>query len=683
MYVMWNINHYTYGTQPMPTMALVNRRKRWRWSFLAMTLVGALSTLAPGAPPTGLSQDLSALELVSNPDGLVDVIVTYSSASGPRQRARLEELGATHRRDLRLIHGIAARVPVNRRKYIAGSAEVVSISLDDEIRAATDIAVPSTTATLARQVYGLDGSGVRVAVLDSGIAPVSGLGGSPDAPTGKVAAWIDLVQPRAHQLDDPYGHGTHVAGIIAGVETEIHDPGDRRTYGGVAPGVELVSVRVLDHRGRGLVSDAIAGLEWVTRHADEWNIRVVNLSLGHPVRDPGRFDPLVRACEEAWRSGLLVVVSAGNLGREEDSYGTVTSPGNSPIVLTVGAMVDHDSAHRSDDTVATYSSRGPTRFDGVVKPDLLAPGDDVISLRSPHSFLDRRFSQNRVGSTSTRAGDAAFFRLSGTSMAAAMVSGIAALMFSQSPELTPDDVKARLMRSAEKRTDNIYTQGAGLVDALAALETGGRVESSASAHTYRDEVGVTVVQTARWSETKGWDLETVYGPGALWDSALVWDFMNIWSADSKTGDEIVWQVPGPGQTQSERVWRRVPSPTSQSVVWQLVDFPMPDRTDSESVVWQGRPDKPLSLDGESVVWQGRPGKGNELTSESVVWQGRPDRATGATDGFLSGESVVWQGRPVDLAGGLADDFLTAESVVWQQTDQALRVLIMGDGTSDH
>jgi serine protease AprX len=656
----------------------VSRRKAYRYVVLtAIAAVGLSAAL--GAPGTGkgrLSRDLKALELVAGTEGGVDVIISYETHPGAERRTELERMGATHRRNLSLVRAVAARVPVSQLRQVAARAGVRSIVLDDPISASTDVAVPAVGGHLAREVFGLDGAGVRVAVIDSGVEPLPGLGATPEAPDGRLVAWVDLVDPQRSRPGDPFGHGTHVAGIIAGAETELVDPGRQRTFGGVAPAAEIVSVRVLDREGNGRVSDAIAGIDWVVRNAQELNIRIINLSLGHPVRDPAAYDPLVQACERAWEAGLLVVVSGGNLGRETPAYGTVTSPGNSAVVLTVGALVDAETASRSDDTVASYSSRGPTIFDGIVKPDLLAPGDGLVSLRSPLSFLDRHFPENRVGSTSRGAKAAEFFRLSGTSMAAAMASGAAALLLAQDPDLGPDDLKARLMRSAEKRPEGIYAQGAGTLDLMQALETEGWVDTSRSASSLRDDLAVQLVQDAPWSLDAGWGLEDVYGPAALWDASTVWDLEEIWADDEGTA-EVVWQVPTPSPPETERVWRRLPDPASQSVVWQLVESPM-----------RGRPGPADEVDSDSVVWQLRPAKGgaaeDALTGESVVWQGRPSKKAHPlqpSDDFLSSESVVWQGKPTVIGGhpSLTTDWVSAESVVWQGQRTGLQILIQGDG----
>jgi serine protease AprX len=556
-----------------------------------------------------LSRDLAALELVAGAEGEVDVIILYRRSPGPDHAARLREGGGSALRELRLVRGTAATVPVGRLRRIAEDPDVVGVSWDEAVAAATDIAVPALGAAAAREVLGADGTGIVVAVIDSGVAPGPGLGAAPENPLGRIAAWVDLVEPNRRSPSDPYGHGTHVAGIIAAAEG-----GGSRLYGGVAPGAQIASIRVLDHEGRGRTSDVIAALQWAVDHAAELGIRVVNLSLGHPVREPAGTDPLVLACDAAWDAGLLVVASAGNLGREPDSLGTVSSPGNAAKLLTVGALADRDTARRSDDTVATYSSRGPTRFDGTVKPDLLAPGDSIVSLRAPHSLLDRSFPDNRVGSSSPGAADAGWFRLSGTSMAAAMVSGAAAVLLAAEPQLDPDTLKARLMRSAEKRDEAIWARGAGALDLLAALDDRGRADGSPSPRAAAEGAGIRLDDIRTWG-SGGWDPVAIYGPEALWDLDAAWERLQAPEPDDEA--PLVWQVPAPEDRGRGIRWERVPGPSPDSVIWQLR---------ADSVIWQ------RDLGPESVIWQGL------LQSESVIWQ------RGVT---LTAESVIWQ-RGLDI-----------------------------------
>ncbi len=292
--------------------------------------------------------------------------------------------------------------------------------------------------------YGITGAGVDVALLDSGVAPVAGLSGST-----KVLHGPDLTpesQNAATAHLDTYGHGTHMAGIIAGHDSGVAVSADNSTdFLGVAPNARIVSVKVADARGNTDVSQVIAGIDWVVQHAHDpgMNIRVLNLSFGTDSTQSYQLDPLAYAAEVAWRKGIVVVASAGNSG---NASGRLTNPAMDPFILAVGAEQGHGG---DDDWVATipaFSSYG----DGIRNPDLVVPGVHVQSLRVPGSYVDSQFAA--TGAISNR-----YFRGSGTSQAAAMLSGTAALVLSYRPGLTPDQVKylftstAAPLPSADKR----------------------------------------------------------------------------------------------------------------------------------------------------------------------------------------------------------------------------------------
>jgi serine protease AprX len=260
---------------------------------------------------------------------------------------------------------------------------------------------------------------------------------------------------------DVYGHGQHVAGIIASNGKTSICLSCTQNFVGIAPGVNLINLRALDGYGTGSDSSVIAAVERAIELKSKYNIRVINLSLGRPVYESYKTDPLCQAVEAAWKAGIVVVVAAGNDGRDNSfnnyGYGTITAPANDPFVLTVGAMKTLGTNTRTDDLIATYSSKGPSVVDMVVKPDLVAPGNQVVSLLADQSTLSSMYPQNVLSASQYMTGTLVgitvpnkYFTLSGTSMAAAVVSGAAADILQANPLLTPDQVKLLLMQSAYK-----------------------------------------------------------------------------------------------------------------------------------------------------------------------------------------------------------------------------------------
>jgi serine protease AprX len=287
-----------------------------------------------------------------------------------------------------------------------------------------------------------EGQDVTIAVLDTGVTR------HPDI--DELVARVDLMPDRDGY--DRYGHGTHVAGVIAG---DGEASGGRWT--GVAPEASLLPVRVAGWNGATDVSAVLAGLEWIAAHRARYGIRVVNLSYGTDSSQPYLADPLNRAVERLWDAGVLVIVSAGNRGEGD---GAVEKPGDDPFVLTVGAADTRGTATLGDDVVAPFSSRGPTA-DGFPKPDLVAPGVSIVSHRATGSTADALRPAARVGDH--------YFKGTGTSQAAAVVSGVAALMLEANPRMTPDEVKAALVGTASRALAGRPGAGAGMVDAAAAV----------------------------------------------------------------------------------------------------------------------------------------------------------------------------------------------------------------------
>ncbi|HEU4937848.1 MAG TPA: S8 family serine peptidase [Vicinamibacterales bacterium] len=297
---------------------------------------------------------------------------------------------------------------------------------------------------------GYDGAGIGVAVVDSGISTHSAL-------DSRVIARVNLVSWEGPTIGDPYGHGTHVAGIIGG-NTNAPKYVTPAFAGGSAPGVNLIDVRVLGATGVGYTSDVIAGIDWAIANRAKYGIRVINLSLGHAVSEPAAIDPLCQAVARAVQAGVVVVASAGNYGVTSTGapvLGGITSPGNSPFAITVGAIDTGGTVTRSDDTVAAYSSKGPTRYDFAVKPDVVAPGTRIVSLEAQGSYLAKNYPSWHIAGS----GKNAYFRLTGTSMATAVVSGGVALLLDANPFMTPGQVKVALQMGAT------FMPNAGLVGA--------------------------------------------------------------------------------------------------------------------------------------------------------------------------------------------------------------------------
>jgi serine protease AprX len=309
---------------------------------------------------------------------------------------------------------------------------------------------------------GITGDGVTVAVIDTGIAAVEGLDGP-----GKITNGPDLSfegQASGTRYLDGYGHGTHMAGIIAGKDEHVtyKKVADRRRFAGVAPEADLLNMKVASGDGGADVTQVIAAIDWVVQHRDDqgMNVRVINLAYGTASTQGADVDPLAHAVQNAWRAGIVVVTAAGNDGIADPS---LLMPAQDPYVIAVGAVDHLGTATTADDVVADFSTAGT---DGR-RPDLIAPGKSVVSLRVPSSYVDELHPEGRIP---TDRGER-YFRGSGTSQATAVVSGAVALLLSQRPDLTPDQVKAMLATSADPLSTGNPAQGAGVLDVDGVLAT--------------------------------------------------------------------------------------------------------------------------------------------------------------------------------------------------------------------
>jgi len=358
----------------------------------------------------------------------------------------------------RLEGGAVLAANADELNRLAGDARFANLSGDLPVRNTMSVSNAATAADQTRAgqaglllglgaIPGVNGQGVGIAIVDSGIKADHA------ALKGKVVASVSFVTGDTDTADG-FGHGTHVAGIIAGQPTSITP----LYTGGIAPGASLINVRVLGDDGVGYTSDVIRGIDWVIANKSRYNIRVMNLSLGHQVTESCTTDPLCQAVGRANLAGIVVVAAAGNSGQSPDGrmvLGSILSPGNSPYAITVGAINTMGTASRSDDQLAAFSSRGPAAYDFTVKPDVAAPGNRIISLEASNTYLENTYPALHTAGT----GNNAYMRLSGTSMATPMVSGGVALLLQASPGLSPAQVKIALQMGAT------YMPDAGLVGA--------------------------------------------------------------------------------------------------------------------------------------------------------------------------------------------------------------------------
>ena len=437
----------------------------------------------PVTPQDKMSGPVAAL-LAAGGNGDAELVVRYSERPELFDDELVAELGGEVLRSYDHLEMRAIRLPVASLEGLASDENVDWLSLDEPVgtmsvssRGAANIP-DSTSANL-----GYTGSGVGIAILDTGVSHHGDLGDNVlqysflngAYPLPEIANGA-LVNPRNAARSDMYGHGTHVAGLITG--SGEFSNGD---YKGVAPGTTVLSLQVLDKDGSGSMSDVMAAMDWLMTYGQHFNVRVVNLSLGKGISESNTTDPLVLAVEELWDAGLVVVVSAGNDGYSGSM--TVTSPGNSRKVITVGSVTDNGTGlDYGDDYTSSFSSQGPTIGDYVLKPDLLAPGNRVVGSVDKQSKLARLLSKRLKAckkSSDAECGDSTYLELSGTSMAAPMVSATIALMLEKDPTLSPATVKARLMRSARKIDADPTDAGAGILDADAALNESGFVSGDA------------------------------------------------------------------------------------------------------------------------------------------------------------------------------------------------------------
>ena len=529
-----------------------------------------------------------------------------------REYSRTEGLNAICNLDF-----IGASVyDLSRDELLAMSSreEVGRVSYDLQVQSTGRVCDVSTQVLGADQVWegtdkvpGYTGAGVTVAVIDSGVD------------RGHIdfkKRWKSRVteQTFVKRYGDDFGHGTHVAGIIGGSGRHLSRfvEQDRNPAIGVAPESKILSLRVLNEDGVGYASDVIAAIAYATLFKDWYGVRVINMSLGGPVTQSYQLDPLALACRLAVEMGIVVVCSAGNSGSSdgEKVFGSISTPGNSPWVITVGATNSQCTTRRPDDTIAKFSSRGPTAIDGLLKPDLVAPGVGIVAAQpmGPDFINDNYPVQYELRDGT----DDHYMVLNGTSMSAPMVSGTLALMFEANPGITPNMAKAVLMYTAEKMTDpSILEQGSGLLNAEAAvrmalaLREGQKLldvgQFQLDADGPQQARGMLEPVTYIGNEKVYWGASFIYGRsvvwglgsiladnilwgnGRIWSDTILWTHGEPWYDElmaTKTpvfGNTILWTHGGLGGL----VW-------SDTILWTYSDIPGFDPNNyvvSETILW--------------------------------------------------------------------------------------------------
>ena len=610
----------------------------------------ALSVLLPATTAAGPHHrsKIDRLLAQDSSDAPRRVIIRTTSGGKSLVRQKLLNHGDIVYGDHPTIDALAARVHAEDLAALANDPDVLSISSDARITASqlslaagdNDFGfLGEVRATLGLSGL-LTGQNITVAIIDSGLT--AGLDFD-----GRILGFYNFTGGKAAvpgAPTDEFGHGTHVAGLI-GSNGRSSD----KKYVGVAPNVKFLGLKVLDRTGAGYTSDVIRALEFAVANRDRFNIRIVNLSLGHPIYESAASDPLVQAVEHAVRAGLIVVTAAGNHGLNPatgtSGYAGVTSPGNAPSAITVGAASSNGTISRADDRVAPFSSRGPSWYDGIAKPDVVAPGDGLVSNLAVGSTLADAYSTIAITN-----GSAKYLRLRGSSMAAGVVTGVVALMLesnhygeqlrsletwlfrrlpSPSRRLGANAIKALLqysatpLRDAEGRYYDVLTQGTGLVNGSGAVVLAGFADTTQPVGSFW--IPSTIQPWTRfeatdeaWSQTVTWGTRLLRGSSLIdinqsaWSDNIVWgtgELDNIVWGTADAADNIVW---GTALSVLDISWSGNVA-FDDNIVWGTLDW-------ADNIVWG------TGLlgcyDGDNIVW-------GTFGEDNIVW------------GTLSDDNIVW------------------------------------------
>lgn len=501
------------------------------WLGILITLA-LLLTFVPHAeaqppdPPPNVYPALLKLA-AERPNEKLPVII-QKMGDDKRAEAAVARNGGSIRHDLPFIRSFAAELPARAILALAQAPGIRWIALDAPmISTSTPVDTSKLINTYIRSIRAhevwneapyLQGNGITVAVVDSGVQSWADLQQDISG-ANRILTWTHFSDDVSKSAEDAQGHGSHVAGIIGG--SGLLSAGE---YIGIAPRVNLVSVKVSNALGASRTSDVVSALQWIYTNKDLYNIRVVNLSLNSTVSESYHSSPLAAAVELLWFNGIVVVVSAGNNGTGTGPV-TMFPPANDPFAIVVGAADEVGTANISDDLLATFSAYGVT-VDNFAKPDLVAPGRRIVSVIGRRDAkLMKAYPAYLV--TSSNQTTPYYFRMSGTSMAAPMVTGAVALLLQDEPWLTPDQVKYRLMATARPFAGpQPGSTGAGYLDIYAAVH--GTTTASANvgipmSQFLGDGTGTTIWNSVNWNSVN-WN--SVNWNSVNWNSAdPVWSFI--------------------------------------------------------------------------------------------------------------------------------------------------------------
>ncbi len=610
-----------------------NTRKKavWGRSILLALLAATLALPAKAQTTSDITAKFDDAVRAAWTSGSFSQVIMRFATTADRDRAFNELLGK----------GAAVRVMDGEESpslnVFASPAAFGSVDYAERVSYDAPVAVSATTtqarakfmrglgANVVQTGFGRRGKGVTVAIIDSGYQP------HPDIPAGRILAFKDFVTGGSAQVDG-CGHGTHVAGIIAGGGASSEGE-----YAGVAPESNLVIVRVLGDNCSGKTSDVIDALDWINKNRRAYGIKVVNLSLGHPVFEKSATDPMVKAVQKLSENGVVVVTAAGNMGVNpktgQPGYGGVGVPCNAPRAICVGAGDTRNTEEFGDDRVTNYSSRGPSRFDLFAKPDLVATGHHVISLSAPGSFLFNNYRALHVFGHDENANGqpARYMTFSGTSMASPMAAGAAAQVLATNPRLSANTVKMILQFTSRTMPGvDTLTQGAGYLNALGATRLASMINPNANEGAYWLRRGsVPGVNEDMYGQTVKWGKRIVWGDRFITgDAAYVhmarWDDNIVWGVDTLM-DNIVW---GNVSIADNIVW-------GENIVWGF-----------DNIVWGYWADNIVwGFWADNIVW----GNVSKLNLDNIVWGNA--WMDNIVWGNIAADNIVWGFNSLQILTG--------------------------------